>query len=53
LNERGYAHYYFFKYYSLIGNMRTAKYHKRKAMAMLPKDSELRKGLQAEKEQGS
>jgi len=50
LNRPGFAHYYLFRYYSLIGNTQVAAYHKKKALAVLPKDSEPYKRLTKEKE---
>ncbi len=50
LNKPGFAHYYLFRYYSLIGNMQVAQYHKKKALAALPKNSEPYKRLKKEKE---
>jgi len=50
LNQPGFAHYYFFKYYSLTGNMEVAEYHKKKALASLPRDSEPYRHLTKEKE---
>ncbi len=40
LNRPGFAHYYLYRYYSLTGNMQVAAYHKKKALAVLPKGSE-------------
>lgn len=45
--KKGEAHYYFFKYYSMISDMKNAMYHKRKAMELLPPESELREKLRA------
>ncbi len=50
LNRSGFAHYYLFRYYSLMGNIQVAQYHKKKALASLPKDSEAYRRLSKEKE---
>lgn len=49
LHRPGFAHYYLFRYYSLTGNIRIAEYHKKKALAVLPKDSEPYQRLTKEK----
>ena len=50
LKQEGVAHYYFYKYFTLIGKLDTAIYHKRRAMKLLPKDSPLLKRIKNEKE---
>ncbi len=50
LNRPGFAHYYLFRYYSLTGNMQIAEFHKKKALAALPKDSKPYRQLTKEKE---
>ena len=44
--RKGQAHYYFFKYYGLIGDARSAAYHKRRALALLSPGSPLRRKLE-------
>ena len=50
LKQEGMAHYYFYKYFSLIGKLDTATYHKRRAIKLLPKDSPILKRIKNEKE---
>ncbi len=49
LRQNGIAHYYFYKYFTLTGKNDTAKYHKNRALALLPKDSPFYKKLSKEK----
>lgn len=41
LNRKGEAHYSFFRYYQAVGNHETARYHKAKALSLLPPHHEL------------
>jgi len=51
LKQEGVAHYYFYKYYALIGKMDAAQYHRKRALALLPKTSPILKKLKNEKEE--
>ncbi len=42
----GAAHYYLYRYYSLVGDARTAAYHKKQALKALPDGSPLKKRLE-------
>uniref|UniRef100_UPI004049BBAC beta-barrel assembly-enhancing protease n=2 Tax=Dissulfurimicrobium sp. TaxID=2022436 RepID=UPI004049BBAC len=48
LNEKGEAHYYFYLYYKTTGNKEMARYHRTKAMAILPSNSRLYEELKNE-----
>ncbi len=49
--QEGMAHYYFYRYYSLIGKKQAAQYHRKMAMRLLPKDSPVLKKLKKDKEE--
>lgn len=48
--RKGEAHYYFFRYYSMINDRENAEYHRRKALDLLPANSPLRKKMELEEE---
>ncbi len=50
ISRNGEAHYYFYRHYSEIGDIDNLTYHRKKAMELLDKDSELYKELKREKE---
>ena len=52
LEKQGEAHYYFYFHYKAIGNQRSAQYHKKKAVELLPPDSKLYSNLKRIKSQG-
>ncbi len=51
LEKQGEAHYYFYRHYKAIGNQQSARYHKNKALKLLPADSKLYKDLKCDKNQ--
>ncbi len=53
LEKQGEAHYYFYRHYEAIGNQQSARYHKDKALKLLPADSKLYKDLKCDKNQES
>ncbi len=50
VKKDGLAHYYFFRFYSLTGNPEAAQYHRKRAMALLPRTSPLLRKLKKQKE---
>ncbi len=50
LKQEGMAHYYFYRFYALTGRADVAQYHKKRAIALLPKNNPLLKKLKKEKE---
>ncbi|MEA1991480.1 MAG: M48 family metalloprotease [Thermodesulfobacteriota bacterium] len=51
LEKQGEAHYYFYRHYKAIGNQQSARYHKNKALKLLPPDNELFNDLKYDKKQ--
>jgi predicted Zn-dependent protease len=51
LEKQGEAHHYFYRHYKAIGNQQSARYHKNKALKLLPPDSELYSDLKCDKNQ--
>ncbi len=51
LEKQGEAHHYFYRHYKATGNQQSARYHKNKALKLIPPDSELYKDLKCDKNQ--
>ena len=52
VKKDGLAHYYFYRFYALSGKPQAAQYHRKRALALLPKTSPMRKRLTKEEEKG-
>lgn len=50
LKQAGRAHYYFYRHYMALGRTETAAYHREKAQALLPRDSDLQRELAGSRE---